>query len=78
MSLDHDMGGEGYGTEITARPIVSWLCEQDEQVWPVDITVHSWNYGGAMWLKGMCERYSPHQDYVPYIPSLQHWTGAEQ
>jgi hypothetical protein len=74
MSLDHDMGGAA-GCVETSRPIVLWLCEQHEDVWPSDITIHSWNPIGAVWLKAMCERYSPHQTYVPYIPSTQHWAG---
>lgn len=75
MSLDHDLGGEGMGATETSRPIVLWLCENDR--WPVHITIHSWNPVGAEWLKGMCERYSPHQDEVPYIPSEKHWAGEE-
>lgn len=74
MSLDHDMGG-AMGCEETSRPIVMWLCEQLENRWPLAITIHSWNPIGAVWLKGMCERYSPYQDWVPYIPSEQHWSG---
>ena len=50
MSLDHDLGGDD-----TTRPIVLWMCEND--IWPVEITVHSANPVGIEWLEGMIERY---------------------
>ena len=77
MSLDHDLGGKGMDATETSRPIVLWLCEQEQALWPPDITIHSWNPIGAEWLQAMCERYSPWQDVVPYIPSTQHWAGEQ-
>lgn len=54
VSFDHDLGGDD-----TTRPVVMWLCENEDEDWPPICHVHSSNPCGIEWLEGMINRYGP-------------------
>lgn len=58
LSLDHDMGIDfDTGEDITTRPIVEWMIEND--YWPDIVLCHSANPYGRKWVENMVERYAP-------------------
>lgn len=58
ISLDHDLGLSASGAELTSRPVVLWMCDNDR--WPATVAVHTANPVGRQWLEGMVARYGPH------------------
>ena len=61
LALDHDMGEDqsvlGQRPELTTRPIVDWMIEND--YWPEHITVHSANPWAARYLEERIRDYRP-------------------
>lgn len=69
-SLDHDLGDHATSKrkERTGVTVIEWMIENEE--WPGQIIVHSWNPVGAKKMCDMINRYGPYERLIRPTPAL--------
>lgn len=66
IAFDHDMGYDHEKREeITTRPVMQWMIENN--VWPIQLFVHSYNQYGAQWLMATAEEHAPEDCYLERV-----------
>lgn len=71
IGFDHDMGHDENFHELTSKPVLLWMIENN--VWPRQIFIHSSNIWGARWLKERAQDHAPETTSIDVINNKMYW-----